>query len=98
LALLVAAVARTEAQVAIYGTLLVLVLAGVSGCLMPRDLMPEDMKRCSLLTPHAWALDAYNQLLINPTPELGVVATACAALLGFATVFLVAAWVLFRAE
>ena len=34
LAMLVAAVARTETQVAIYGTLLVLVLAGLSGCLM----------------------------------------------------------------
>src|SRR5262249_4349782 len=34
LALLVAALARTETQVAIYGTLLVLVLAGLSGCLM----------------------------------------------------------------
>ena len=31
LALLVASVARTETQVAIYGTLLVLVLAGISG-------------------------------------------------------------------
>ena len=55
LAMLVASVARTETQVAIYGTLLVLVLAGVSGCLMPRDLMPEEMRRASLVTPHAWA-------------------------------------------
>src|SRR5205085_5567007 len=41
LALLVAAVARTEIQVAIGGTLVVLVLALVSGCLIPRELMPE---------------------------------------------------------
>src|SRR5215467_4411856 len=52
LALLVASVARTETQVAIYGTLLVLVLAGVSGCLMPRELMPEQMKQLSRVTPH----------------------------------------------
>src|SRR5207248_3755961 len=44
LAILVASVARTETQVAVYGTLLVLVLGGVSGSLMPRDLMPEKMK------------------------------------------------------
>src|SRR5205085_9727952 len=45
LALLVAALAQTETQVAIYGTLLVLVLAGVSGCLMgDRSLMPEQMQ------------------------------------------------------
>ena len=71
LAVLVASIARTETQVAVYGTLLVLVLGGVSGSLMPRDLMPEKMKTASLVTPHAWALDAYAQLLATPTPEPG---------------------------
>jgi ABC-2 type transport system permease protein len=92
LALLVASVAQTETQVAIYGTLLVLVLAGVSGCLMPRDLMPEEMRHVSLVTPHAWALDAYSQLLINPSPELGQVAQACAVLIGFGLIYLLLAW------
>ena len=49
LAVLVASIARTETQVAVYGTLLVLVLGGVSGSLMPRDLMPEKMKTASLV-------------------------------------------------
>jgi ABC-2 type transport system permease protein len=92
LAMLVASAAKTETQVAVYGTLLVLVLGGVSGSLMPRELMPEPMKRASLATPHAWALDAYAQLLASPTPDVGVVATACAALLGFGAVFLAVAW------
>ena len=51
LALLVAAVARTETQVAIYGTLLVLVLAGLSGCMMDRSLMSEQMQTLSKITP-----------------------------------------------
>ena len=92
LAMLVASVARTETQVAVYGTMLVLVLGGVSGSLMPRDLMPEQMKRVSLVTPHAWALDAYSQLLGNPNPEVSIVTTACLALLGFGVVFLLLAW------
>jgi len=92
LSLLVASMARTESQVAVYGTLLVLVLAGVSGCLMPRELMPESMKSWSKLTPHAWALDAYNQLLLNPQPELAIVATACGMLTLFGIVFLVIGW------
>jgi ABC-type multidrug transport system permease subunit len=92
LAMLVASVARTETQVAIFGTLLVLVLAGVSGCLMPRDLMPEQMKEISRVTPHAWALDAYSQLLINPQPELGIVMLACAVLVGFGIAFTAFAW------
>jgi ABC-2 type transport system permease protein len=98
LALLVASVARTETQVAIYGTLLVLVLAGVSGCLMPRDLMPEEMKTLSLATPHAWALDAYAQLLLNPSPELALVAHACLALVAFGAAYLLLAWWLLRLE
>ncbi len=92
LAMLVASVAKTETQVAVYGTLLVLVLGGVSGSLMPRELMPETMKQASRVTPHAWALDAYAQLLGSPTPDVGVVVTACAVLLGFGAAFLVLAW------
>jgi ABC-type transport system involved in multi-copper enzyme maturation permease subunit len=92
LALLVASVAQTETQVAIYGTLLVMVLAGVSGCLMPRDLMPEQMKELSRITPHAWALDAYTQLLLSPEPNLVTVGWSCAALAGFGALFLGLAW------
>jgi ABC-type Na+ efflux pump permease subunit len=92
LAMLVASVARTETQVAVYGTLLVLVLGGVSGSLMPRDLMPEEMRKISLVTPQAWALDAYGQLLASPHPDLTVVFTACGVLLAFGVVFTLLAW------
>jgi ABC-2 type transport system permease protein len=98
LALLIAGLARTETQVAVYGTLLVLVLAGLSGSLMPRDLMPEEMRRFSYVTPHAWALDAYSQLLINPSPEIGIVIQACGALLAFGIGFLALAWWLARLD
>ena len=55
LALIVAVLARTESQVAVYGTLIVLALAGLSGCLMgDRELMPDIMRQVSLITPHAW--------------------------------------------
>lgn len=93
MAVLVAALARTETQVAIYGTLLVLVLAGVSGCLMgDRELMPEAMQRLSLFTPHAWALTAYKQLLTNPQPNMEAVRQACVVLTGFGAGFLALAW------
>ena len=94
MSLLVASLARTETQVAIYGTLLVLVLAGVSGCLMPRDLMPEQMKQLSLVTPHAWALEAYSQLLLSQQsqPNLALVSRACAVLTGFGAGFVGLAW------
>jgi hypothetical protein len=98
LAMLVASLAKTETQVAVYGTLLVLVLALVSGSLMPRDLMPESVRQISHVTPHAWALDAYQQLLLNPDPNLGIVAWACAALVAYGAGFLALAWRLMRVD
>jgi len=95
LALFVAGLARTETQVAIYGTLLVLTLAALSGSLMPRDLMPEDMRTLSRITPHAWALDAYAELL-NPeavTVNGGFVWLCCGVLTAFGLIFaLLARW------
>jgi ABC-type multidrug transport system permease subunit len=92
LALLVAVLARTEIQVAICGTLLVLILALLGGCLVPRGLMPENMQRIMLITPNAWALDAYSQLFLSPTPNLMVVLRGCAVLTLFGAGFLQVAW------
>jgi ABC-type multidrug transport system permease subunit len=99
LSLLVASLARTEAQVAIYGTLLVLVLAGVSGCLMgDPELMPDRMKFLSRFTPHAWAMDAYSQLLLRDVPNLVLVSEACAVLTLFGAGFVALAWWFLKLE
>lgn len=99
LALLVAALARTEMQVAIYGTLLVLGLGALaSGMTGDRSLMPEVMQRISLVTPHAWALDAYRQLLFSAQPNLALVAQACVILAVFGVGFLALAWWFLKLE
>jgi ABC-type multidrug transport system permease subunit len=98
LALFVAAAVRTEMQVAIYGSVLVMVLGLAGGCLWPREQMPDDAKRLSLLTPHAWALDAYQQLLISSDPNTTIVLTSCLVLLAFGAAFLALAWVTLRLE
>ena len=63
---------RWYAPKAAYGNFLVLVLGGVSGCLMPRSWQPELMQRLGLATPHAWALIAYDQLLNQEEPHLAL--------------------------
>jgi ABC-type multidrug transport system permease subunit len=99
LAVLIAAAARTETQVAIYGTLVVLVLAGLSGSLMGDPaLMPEGMQEIRLFTPHAWALDAYRQLLISGDPNLEIVGRACAVLAAFGAGALALAWWVLQLE
>ena len=91
-AMFVAGLARTETQVAVYGTLLV--LAGLSGLMMPRELMPEWMRSFSYITPHAWALDAYEQLLHPDSPaiDFATVAASCGALCGYGASFSLLAW------
>jgi ABC-type Na+ efflux pump permease subunit len=101
LALLVAALAKTEVQVALFGAVPVLVMALIGGCVLPREMMPEQTQRLSLLTPQGWALDAYRELL-NATatsePNLAVVLRACTVLAVFGTAFLALAWGLLRLE
>jgi ABC-type multidrug transport system permease subunit len=101
LALLVAAVARTEVQVAIYGAVPVLVLALVGGCILPREMMPEQTQQLSLLTPQGWALDAYRELLSGSgdyQPNVHIVARACGVLCAFGAGFLALAWGLLRLD
>lgn len=101
LALLVAAVARTEVQVALYGAVPVLVLALIGGCVLPREMMPEQAQQFSLLTPQGWALDAYRELLdADPKylPNLAIVGRACGVLTGFGTMFIGLAWGLLRLD
>jgi ABC-type transport system involved in multi-copper enzyme maturation permease subunit len=98
LSLFLAAMVRTEMQVAIYGSVLVMALGLVSGCLWPREQMPPAAQTASLVTPHAWALDAYRQLLVNPDPYLPTVVIGCLVLTAFGAVFLGLAWWRLRLE
>jgi ABC-type multidrug transport system permease subunit len=98
---LVAAVARTEIQVVLFGALPVLVMAMISGCLLPREMMPEQAQQFALLTPQGWALDAYRELLgANPdyTPNIIIVLQACGVLIAFGLGFLALAWALLRLD
>jgi hypothetical protein len=93
LTVFVASLARTETQVSVYGTLLVLILGGLSGALMPRDLMPEQMRTISLLTPPAWSLEAILHAITEPEPDRLRIGRACGVLLAFGLVFtLLARW------
>ena len=69
LGLLVATLVDSEAQVSAYSTSVVILLAGISGCFMPRDWLPETVQTLSLATPHAWALIGYDEVLTAPRPK-----------------------------
>jgi len=97
LGLTVAAWARTENQITGLSTLLALVLAAVGGMMVPVFVMPSWMQRLARLSPHFWALQGYQDILVR---GLGVreVLPEVAILLGFAVAFYTLALLRFRWE
>ena len=96
LGLLVATLARTDSQVSAYGNFVVITMAGISGCFMPRDWLPTLMQKISLATPHSWALIAYDQLLSASVPAVATVALSCCVLVAFALLFFLLGCLRFR--
>jgi ABC-2 type transport system permease protein len=86
LGVLVASLARTEAQISGLTILLLLTLSVLGGCFIPRFIMPEWLRTVGLVTPHAWALDAYQDLLVRGY-TFGEVLPKVGVLGGFAVLF-----------
>lgn len=98
LGLLISTVVQSDAQVTSIATLVILVMAGISGCFMPREWLPESMQQLSLVTPHAWALVAYDQILNRANPDVPEVWTCCGVLMGFATAYFALGWARLRLD
>ena len=101
LAMLVAVLARSEVQVAIYGAVPVLVLALIGGCVLPREMMPERTQQLTLLSPLGWAMNAYRELLVpdgTADPNLDIIVRGCLVLTGFGIGFVLLAWWALRVE
>lgn len=92
LGLLIATVVRTTSQITTIATLVIIIMAGISGCFMPRAWLPLPMQQISLATPHAWALIAYDQLLTTRRPDLERVWQSCLMLIAISGGYVGLAW------
>ena len=90
LGLLIAALAKTAEQVGGLSSLLVVTMAALGGVMVPRYIMPDFMQTVGLITPHAWALTAYQDVLVRGYDTAHVLPDV-AALMGFAVLFFGAA-------
>jgi len=97
LGLLTATLVKSESQVSAYANTLVITMAGISGCFMPRRWLPEAMQQLSLGTPHAWSLIAFDELLAREVVAPTIVYRSCGMLLLFALGFFILGWCRFRA-
>jgi ABC-2 type transport system permease protein len=88
--LLFGALFRNDQQAGSVGVVAALGLAALGGSMLPLELFTDTMKTIARFTPHAWANEAFAELLrrdgtvADILPQLGVLA-------GFAALFLVIA-------
>ncbi len=93
LGLMVATLVKTDSQVSAYANFVVIVMAGISGCFLPRDWLPDLMKTISLATPHAWALMGYREILTKEAPMHAEIFKYCGIMVLFSILyFAIGAW------
>ena len=86
-ALLIATVARTADQATILGGAGSILLAGIGGIMVPKFVMPLAMQQWTNISPMAWGLEGFLQILLREGSALSVWPYAT-ALLGFGAVAL----------
>lgn len=90
-AMLMGSVFRNDQQAGGVAVVASLGLAALGGSMLPIELFPPAMQRIALVTPHAWAIDAFAELVrrggtvVDILPQLGVLTLYAVVLLSLAT-------------
>ncbi|MFC1998671.1 ABC transporter permease [Chloroflexota bacterium] len=91
-AIMLATLIKTERAADGIATLTALILAPLGGCWWPLFITPKWMQFIAKITPHAWANNGFNKLMVFGA-DFGSVVTEMLALVGFAVAFgLIAIW------
>jgi ABC-2 type transport system permease protein len=85
-ALMLATLARTMRSAASLAVITSLLLAPLGGCWWPGFLYPEWLQNFAKITPHAWATDAFNKLMVFGA-NFGDAVPSMAALVVFTVIF-----------
>ena len=93
--LMLASVSRTRAQLGALSTMVVLTMSALGGSMFPRFLMPEGLKKVSLVFFNSWALEGFTDVFWREEPLAGIV-PEIAVLCGFALLFFLVARTLSR--
>jgi ABC-2 type transport system permease protein len=91
-AVLLATLVRTQRAASSLGVITALALAPLGGCWWPLFLYPDWLQNIARVTPHAWATDGFNNLMVFGSDFASAVPNML-ALLGFAVFFgVLAVW------
>lgn len=89
--MLMGALFDNDEQAGSMGVFMGLGLAALGGCMVPLEIFPDTMVKIAHITPHAWALDGFSELIRHGGTiasiglELAVLAAFAAALLALGT-------------
>ncbi len=86
LGLLIGIFARTEEQVIIFSLIIMLLLSGLGGAWMPLEFTNQTFQTVGHLTPVAWAIDGFENIVVRGLNLESVLAPA-AILLAYAIAF-----------
>jgi ABC-2 type transport system permease protein len=90
--LMLATLARTRRSAGALANITSLVLAPLGGCWWPLFLYPQWLQNIAKITPHAWATDGFNKIMVFGA-GFGAAVPSMIALLVFAVIFgLIAIW------
>lgn len=95
--LLVGALGRDEDRVGTVTPIIGLVLGALGGCMAPLEVFPPAMLAIAHLTPHYWAVIAWQELVFDGG-GVADIAPSLAVLLAFAAVFLAIATPILRRD
>ena len=92
LGMLIGVVARTEEQVVGLSLIPMFLLSALGGAWVPLEFTPQSFQRVAFLTPVAWVMDGYKDILVRGQ-GLEALGTALLVLLTYTAVLLaVASW------
>ncbi len=84
---LAATIARSRDAILPIGTMAVVAMAAIGGCWWPITMEPMWLQKLAHVFPTAWAMGAFNDLMLRQK-ELGAVLPKVGALLGFGLAYL----------
>jgi ABC-2 type transport system permease protein len=90
-AMLMGTLFENDQQAGGVGVIAGLGFAALGGCMVPIEFFPPTMQTIAHLTPHAWALDGFAELVrrdgtvVDILPELGMLALFAVGLIGIAS-------------
>ncbi len=92
LGLLIGALAKSEEQVIVFALIPMFVLAALGGAWVPLEIMPEGFQSIARLTPVAWVMDGFRDIVLRGQ-GLEAVWLAVTVLFGYALIIsLLAIW------